>query len=125
MFNSYGLIAVLILALINAQFALTENEYFPGMYVLFIFVVLSLLVALPLFYIVLSCYYCISKPFYRTMILFSFLLLSYIYINRNVSFYTAHIIIRAMNIFIFSCYDRRRRFLSSQIRRCNILRKFL
>lgn len=31
MFNSNGLITVLILALINAQFALTENEYFPGM----------------------------------------------------------------------------------------------
>lgn len=31
MFNTHGLIAVLILALINAKTAVTENEYYPGL----------------------------------------------------------------------------------------------
>lgn len=30
MFNTHGLTAVLILALINAKTALTENDYYPG-----------------------------------------------------------------------------------------------
>lgn len=30
MFNTHGLIAVLILALINAKAAVTENDYYPG-----------------------------------------------------------------------------------------------
>lgn len=30
MFNTHGLIAVLILALINAKTAVTENDYYPG-----------------------------------------------------------------------------------------------
>lgn len=30
MYKLHGLIAVLILALINAKFVLTENDYYPG-----------------------------------------------------------------------------------------------
>lgn len=32
MFHTQGLIAVLILALINAKTAVTENDYYPGMH---------------------------------------------------------------------------------------------